>query len=143
MHISEGKRELSIFRASNRKQKSRAIYKELIYILELVKCRTRLDPAIASRSHTLLRVWAANSPATDLLAWGTFGMELKNGKRVVFDFTARFVVGFEKAKEDGGVEGEGQREEGEQKFEYVRVWTDPTKMLEALKKANEELKSDS
>lgn len=57
---------------------------------------------------------------------GSFKIGLKDGNSVSFDFTARFVI----AAEYGY---------GEDKLEFVQVWTDPTDMLAAFKTAEETL----
>jgi hypothetical protein len=79
---------------------------------------------VASRAHQLVRIYVANSPATDLVVLGNFKIGLKDGNSVEFDFTARFVVS---APGTGG------------KFQYVEVWTDGTVMQEAVEKARQTL----
>ena len=53
---------------------------------------------------------------------GNFSIGLKDGSNVSFDFTARFLV-----------------DQEEEKLQFVQVWTDPTDMLAAIKKASETL----
>jgi len=79
-----------------------------------------------SRSHNLFQVFAADSPARDLVVLGNFDIALKDGNNVRFDFTARFIV----------VPGEGEQQAA---FRLAQVWTDPTDMIAAFKKATETL----
>lgn len=98
----------------------------LIDYTEIAASREKNHPAIASRSHQFSRIYAANSPATDLVVLGSFTIGLKGGNSVTLDFTARFVV----------AAGQGGEED---KFQYVQVWTDPTEMKAAFRKAEETL----
>jgi hypothetical protein len=81
-------------------------------------------PIVASRAHQLVRIYAANSPATDLMVLGNFKIALKDGNSVEFDFTARFIIS------ERGTGG---------KFQYVEVWTDGTAMQEAVENARQTL----
>ncbi|KAL9624461.1 MAG: hypothetical protein Q9160_001424 [Pyrenula sp. 1 TL-2023] len=94
---------------------------------EIATSRENNHPATASRAHHLFHISAANSPATDVVVLGKFDIGLKDGNSVDFDFTARFVVAV------------GAHDEEEHKLQYVQVWTDPTKMIAAFRKAEETL----
>ncbi|KAL1597122.1 hypothetical protein SLS60_008704 [Paraconiothyrium brasiliense] len=67
----------------------------------------------------LRRVFCADSPASDVLVHGMFKIDLKDGQIVELDFNARFIMG------------------EEAKIKFLQVWTDPTGMVAALKKAGE------
>jgi hypothetical protein len=84
--------------------------------------RQQNSPVIESRSHELFRVYAADSPATDLVVLGRFEIRLKDGNTVHLDFTARFIVA-------------QAASEGEAKLQLVRVWTEDTGMKAAIEKA--------
>jgi hypothetical protein len=70
----------------------------------------------------LFHVYVADTPVTDLLILGNFTIGLKGGKYINLDFTARFVA---------------KPVESEQKarLRFVQVWTDSSKMQEAISKA--------
>jgi hypothetical protein len=70
----------------------------------------------------LVQVFVFDSPTTDLVVLGTFTIELTDGSKTSFDFTARFVI------------GETKTESGP-KLQSVQCWTDPTKMKAAFEKA--------
>jgi hypothetical protein len=67
-------------------------------------------------------VFAADSPATDIVVLGNFTITLVNGSVTRFDFTARFIL-------TTGIT------EGETRFASVQVWTDNAPMQSALEKA--------
>ena len=92
---------------------------------EISACREKNHPATASHSHELVRIYATNSPASDLLVLGSFRIGLKDGNHVDLDFTARFVTNA----------GQGE----EERLQFVQVWTDPTDMIKAYEKASETL----
>lgn len=103
---------------------------------EIAASRETNHPAIASRSHRLFRVYAANSPATELVVLGRFEIWLKDGTGVGLDFTARFVVA-DTANPEQGIEEENSKREV--RFSYVQAWTDPTEMIKAFQRASENL----
>lgn len=87
---------------------------------EIAASRQNNSPLIVSRAHNLAKVFASNSPATDVLVLGTFTIELKDGSRTRFDFTARFVA---------------SSSTSDAKLRMVQVWTDPTAMKAAFERA--------
>jgi hypothetical protein len=68
-----------------------------------------MHPVIASRQHTIKRVFVADSPATDAMAIGHLAIQLKDGSSVEADFIARFVM---------RAEGDGK-----EKLEFVQIWS--------------------
>jgi hypothetical protein len=92
-----------------------------LHCIAIAASREGMRPTLVSRGHKLVRIYAANSPATDLLVSGSFNIALTDGNSVELDFTARFLVASE--------------EDEEGKLKYVEVWTDPAEMIEAFKKA--------
>jgi hypothetical protein len=73
----------------------------------------------------------ADTPATDVVVLGSFGISLVDGNHVKFDFTARFVV------------ERGDLAKGEARLRSVQFWTDPTAMLKATKAAKDILASQN
>jgi hypothetical protein len=86
--------------------------------------RGKNSPLIASRAHEFTQIFAANSPATDLVILGKFLIGYKDGNSVEVDFTARFILA---TGEDEG------------RLKHVEVWTDSTASRAALEKAKETL----
>jgi hypothetical protein len=67
-----------------------------------------------------VKVFASDSPATDLMVLGIFTIQLSDGSSTKMDFTARFVI-----NELGP----------DTKLQSVQVWTDPTTMNAAFERA--------
>jgi len=103
-----------------------SFHKILTTHVAIAACRKGIHPEIVSRSHKLIKVWASDSPATDLSVLGVMKLNLVDGNNVEFDFNARFVV-------------ENDRDGEDRRLSFVQVWTDPTKSKAAIGKAKESL----
>lgn len=51
-----------------------------------------MSPIVAYRKHHFTKIYANNSPATDLAVLGRFEIGFKTGSVLDLEFTARFVV---------------------------------------------------
>jgi hypothetical protein len=89
---------------------------------EIASSREHNNPIITYRKHHFNQIYAANSPATDLVVLGNFEIGLKDGNSVYLEFTARLVIA-----------------EGEQKLRSVEVWTDGQATKAAFEKATKAL----
>ena len=87
-------------------------------LLEIAASRKMMHPVIQSREHTISHVFAANSPATDVMVLGSVVIQLKDGSEVTGEFNSRLVLA-----DDG------------KRLKLAHSWADPTAMLEAFKKA--------
>ncbi|KAJ3039399.1 hypothetical protein HDV00_012275 [Rhizophlyctis rosea] len=85
---------------------------------EIAASRKTMSPVIQSRQHEVVQVFASNSPATDVLVLGSLTIQLNDGSEVKTEFNARMVL-----------------DESGKRVKLVVVWSDPTLMIEAFKRA--------
>jgi hypothetical protein len=91
-------------------------------VIAIARSRKNPSPLVTSRAHQLFRVYAADSPATDIVVLGKFIISLKDSNIVHLDFTARIITTNSTSDE-------------EPRFQSLQVWTDPTDMTAAMSKA--------
>lgn len=94
---------------------------------EIASSRSGMSPILAYRKHHFTKIYANNSPTTDLAVLGRFEIGFKTGSVLDLEFTARFVVDAEVGRlksvevfSDGG--------QSKQAFEEaMRVWEESKK----------------
>jgi hypothetical protein len=83
---------------------------------------------IAFRNHTIHRVYASNSPATDIVLLGHLRLKLADETSVEGEFVARMVL------------DEKEQKKGEERLALVKIWSDPSPFVNAFKRVGEHLK---